>query len=89
MYRGSREEGTPERVVTATEAGAGLCHLHLLLLPVPRRDTHLTPLGLFLKFCTSRVSSSFNLKKGNAQTERPSMELRLQGQPLLAPLPRR
>lgn len=71
----------------ATEAGAGLCHLHLL--PVPRRDTHLTPLGLFLKFCTSRVSSSFNLKKGNAQTERPSMELRLKRQPLLAPLPRR
>lgn len=29
----------------------------------PLRGTHLTPLGLFLKFCTSRVSSSFNLKE--------------------------
>ena len=28
--------------------------------PLPS-STHLTPLGLFLKFCTSRVSSSFNL----------------------------
>lgn len=40
--------------------------------------THLTPLGLFLMFCTSRVSSSFNLekkKKGNVQVERPSAEL--------------
>lgn len=44
--------------------------------------THLTPLGLFLKFCTSRVSSSFNLKrekkkkKGNAQAEIPFTELK-------------
>lgn len=47
-----------------------------VLGPLLPSGTHLTPLGLFLKFCTSRVSSSFNLerererkKKGNAQVE--------------------
>lgn len=59
----------------------------------PPRSTHLTPLGLFLKFCTSRVSSSFNLKKktktkGNAQAERPSTELRVKRQLRGTPLPR-
>ena len=48
--------------------------------PLPS-NTHLTPLGLFLKFCTSRVSSSFNLirdreRKGNAQVEIPFTELK-------------
>lgn len=34
-----------------------------VLGPLLPSGTHLTPLGLFLKFCTSRVSSSFNLKR--------------------------
>ena len=68
-----------EIVVVATQAGTCVCHLRLLF-PRSPCDTHLTPLGLFLKFCTSRVSSSFNLQRGNAQSETPSAELRLKRQ---------
>lgn len=38
--------------------------------------THLTPLGLFLKFCTSRVSSSFNLKREKKKKKRATHRLR-------------
>lgn len=56
--------------VTTTRAG-GEESEEVVSLSSPRvldprlpSGTHLTPLGLFLKFCTSRVSSSFNLKRG-------------------------